>query len=103
MDHRPRWLPQRQCPWLATHWQGLLSGGLFVPKQRPLVGPRPGQAIFLLIFRGTLLMVGEREVAPGVLSRVTESDDSLTSVFGCSNDDSDAVDPDLPELGRCSW
>ena len=33
----------------------------------------------------------------------TESDESSTSVFGDSNDDSDAVNPDLPELGRRRW
>ena len=33
----------------------------------------------------------------------TESDESSTSAFGESNDDSDAVDPDLPELGRRRW
>ncbi len=33
----------------------------------------------------------------------TESDESLTSAFGESNDDSNAADPDLPELGRRRW
>ena len=33
----------------------------------------------------------------------TESYESLTSAFGESNNDSDAVDPDLPELGRRWW
>ena len=33
----------------------------------------------------------------------TESDESSTSAFGDSNDDSDAADPDFPELGRCRW
>jgi hypothetical protein len=55
------------------------------------------------IFRGALLTVRKREVALVILSRVTESDNFLTSAFGCSNNDSDAVDPDLPELGRCRW
>ena len=58
---------------------------------------------FLLIFRGALLTVREREVAPVVPSCVIKSDDSSTSAFGCSNNDSDAIDPDLPELGRRHW
>ena len=33
----------------------------------------------------------------------TELDESLTSAFGESNNDSDAVDPDSPELGRRRW
>ena len=58
---------------------------------------------FWLIFRGALLTVSKREVAPVVSPRVTESDDSLTLAFGCSNDDLDAVNPDLPEVGRRRW
>ncbi len=33
----------------------------------------------------------------------TELDESLTSAFGESNNDSDAINPDLPELGRHRW
>ena len=38
-----------------------------------------------------------------VVTQGTESDESSTLAFGESNDDSDAVDPDLPELGRRRW
>ena len=33
----------------------------------------------------------------------TKLDESLTSAFGDSNDDSDAINPDFPELGRRRW
>jgi hypothetical protein len=58
---------------------------------------------FLFFFRGALLTVRERAGVPIVSSRVSESEESLTSAFGRSNNDSDAVDPDFPELGYNHW
>ena len=58
---------------------------------------------FLFFFCGALLTVRERAGAPVALSRVSELDESSTSAFGRSNDDSDAVNPDFPELGSNRW
>ena len=58
---------------------------------------------FSLFFHDALLTVRKQAVTPVFLTRVSESDKSSTSAFGCSNDDSDAVDPDFPELGRRRW
>ena len=58
---------------------------------------------FSLFFRSALLTVRERAGAPVILSCISESGESLTSAFGHSNDDSDAVDPDFPELGYNRW
>ena len=58
---------------------------------------------FSFSFRGALLTVRERAGGPVALSRISELDESSTSAFGHSNDDSDAVDPDCPELGGNRW
>jgi hypothetical protein len=58
---------------------------------------------FLFFFHGTLLTVRERAGDLVASSCVSESDESLTSAFGRSNDNSDAVDPDFLELGGNCW
>ena len=58
---------------------------------------------FSFFFCGALLTVRERVSARVALSRVFKSDESSTSAFGCSNDNSDAVGPDFPELGSNHW
>ncbi len=54
---------------------------------------------FLFLFRVTLLTVRKR-AGPVASSHISELDKSSTSAFGHSNNDSDAVNPDCPKLGR---
>ena len=54
---------------------------------------------FSFFFRGALLAVRERVVDP----YISESDKSSNLTLGHSNDDSDAVNLDFPELGRNRW
>jgi hypothetical protein len=58
---------------------------------------------FSLIFREALLTVRKQAVTPVVSTRVSESDESSMLAFGCSNNNSDAVDPDFLELGKRRW
>ena len=58
---------------------------------------------FLLFFRNALLTVCKRAGTRVFSARVSESDESLMSALGCSNNNSDAVDPDFLELGRRHW
>ena len=58
---------------------------------------------FLLFFRDALLMVRKQAVTPVISARFSESDESLTSVFECFNNNSDAVDPNFLELKRRHW
>ena len=58
---------------------------------------------FLLFFRDALLTVRKRAGTQVVLTCVSKSDESSTLAFGCSNNNSDPVDPDFPESGRHHW
>ena len=58
---------------------------------------------FLLFFHEALLTVRKQAVTTFVLTCVSKLDDSSTLAFGCSNNDSDAVNPDFPELGKHRW
>ena len=75
----------------------LLEARLF-PNKVLLLVPCHGQAVFLFFLRKTLLTVCKQVGALVVLACVSKSEESSTLVFGCSNKNSDAVNPDIGEL-----